>query len=99
VDAIVERCAGLDVHRDDVVATVRVPGQGRRRWDQHTRTFRATLAGLSEVAAWLAEFGVMTRAPEIGPAGVRASSTLENGSEERIDEGTTSHAGAGGSQA
>jgi transposase len=58
VDAIVERCAGLDVHRDDVVATVRVPGQGRRRWDQHTRTFRATLAGLSELAAWLAEFGV-----------------------------------------
>lgn len=55
---MVERCAGLDVHRDDVVATVRVPGSGRRRWDQHTRTFRATLAGLSELAAWLAEFGV-----------------------------------------
>jgi len=58
VDVMVERCAGLDVHRDDVVATVRVPGQGRRRWDQQTRTFRATLAGLSELAAWLAEFGV-----------------------------------------
>jgi transposase len=58
VDVMVERCAGLDVHRDDVVATVRVPGSGRRRWDQHTRTFRATLAGLAELAAWLAEFGV-----------------------------------------
>jgi transposase len=55
---MVERCAGLDVHRDDVVATVRVPGSGRRRWDQQTRTFRATLAGLAELAAWLAEFGV-----------------------------------------
>jgi Transposase len=44
--------------RDDVVATVRVPGQGRRRWDQQTRTFRATLGGLAELAAWLAEFGV-----------------------------------------
>jgi transposase len=55
---MVERCAGLDVHRDDVVATVRVPGQGRRRWDQKTQTFRATLAGLAELAAWLADFGV-----------------------------------------
>ncbi len=41
----------------------------------------------------------MTWAPEIGPDHVRASTALENGSEERIDEGTTSHAGAGGSQA
>ena len=28
MDVMVERCAGLDVHRDDVVATVRVPGGG-----------------------------------------------------------------------
>ena len=28
MDVLVERCAGLDVHRDDVVATVRVPGPG-----------------------------------------------------------------------
>ena len=54
---MVERCAGLDVHRDDVVATVRVPGQGRRRWDQQTRTFRATLGGLAELAEWLAASG------------------------------------------
>ena len=58
MDAMVERCAGLDVHRDDVVATVRVPGEGRRRWDQETRTFRATLGGLAQLAAWLAEVGV-----------------------------------------
>jgi transposase len=58
MDVVVERCAGLDVHRDDVVATVRVPGAGRRRWDQQTRTFRATLGGLADLAAWLAEFGV-----------------------------------------
>jgi len=55
MDVVVERCAGLDVHRDDVVATVRVPGAGRRRWDQQTRTFRATLAGLAALADWLAE--------------------------------------------
>ena len=58
MDVIVERCAGLDVHRDDVVATVRVPGAGRRQWDQQTRTFRATLAGLSALGEWLTEFGV-----------------------------------------
>ena len=58
MDVMVERCAGLDVHRDDVVATVRVPGTGRRRWDQQTRTFKSTLAGLAELAAWLAEVGV-----------------------------------------
>src|SRR5437763_261969 len=55
---MVERCAGLDVHRDDVVATVRVPGTGRRRFDQLTRTFKSTLPGLAELAGWLAEAGV-----------------------------------------
>ena len=58
MDVVVERCAGLVVHRDDVVATVRVPGAGRRRWDQQTRTFPATLAGLSALGEWLSEFAV-----------------------------------------
>jgi transposase len=55
---MVERCAGLDVHRDDVVATARVPGSGRRRWDQQTRTFKTTLGGLTQLGEWLAEAGV-----------------------------------------
>jgi len=58
MDVIVERCAGLDVHRDKVVATVRVPGSGRRQWEKQTQTFEATLAGLAELALWLAEAGV-----------------------------------------
>jgi transposase len=58
MDVMVERCAGLDVHRDNVVATVRVPGTGRRKWDQQTQTFKSTLAGLAELGAWLAEAGV-----------------------------------------
>ena len=38
---LVERCAGLDVHKDSVVACVRVPGEdGERR--QETRSFRTT---------------------------------------------------------
>ena len=55
---MVERCAGLDVHRDNVVATARVPGEGRRRWNQETRTFKSTLGGLAQLGAWLTELGV-----------------------------------------
>jgi transposase len=58
MDVVVERCAGLDVHRDNVVATVRVPAAGRRRWEQQTQTFSATLAGLAALGTWLAGFGV-----------------------------------------
>jgi transposase len=58
MDAVVERCAGLDVHRDNVVATVRVPSGGRRQWEQKTQTFRATLPGLDALGEWLSEFGV-----------------------------------------
>ena len=58
MDVVVERCAGLDVHRDNVVATVRVPGTGRRQWDQQTQTFRSTLAGLAALGEWLTGFGV-----------------------------------------
>jgi transposase len=60
MDVLVERCAGLDVHRDSVVATVRVPGTGRsrRRREQHTRTFGATLGQLELLADWLEGFGV-----------------------------------------
>jgi transposase len=60
VDVIVERCAGLDVHRDTVVATVRLPGKGksRRRRLQETRTFGTTIGQLERLSDWLAECGV-----------------------------------------
>jgi hypothetical protein len=60
MDLIVERCAGLDVHRDTVVATVRVPGKGksRRRRAQQTRTFGTTIAQLEQLGDWLDGFGV-----------------------------------------
>jgi transposase len=60
MDLIVERCAGLDVHRDTVVATVRVPGAGksRRRRAQETRTFQTTIAQLGRLADWLEGHGV-----------------------------------------
>src|SRR5438552_19144198 len=60
MDVIVERCAGLDVHRDRVVATVRVPGAGksRRRRAQQTHTFGTTIAQLERLGDWLEGFAV-----------------------------------------
>jgi transposase len=58
MDVVVERCAGLDVHRDNVVATVRFPSETSRRWLRKTRTFKATVGGLLELAEWLAAFAV-----------------------------------------
>jgi len=60
MDVIVERCAGLDVHRDTVVATVRVPGSGksRRRRAQETRTFATTMAQLGLLGDWMEGHGV-----------------------------------------
>ena len=63
MDILVERCAGLDVHRDTVVATVRVPpdSSGRKRRAQYTQSFATTTAGITKLGDWLAEHRV-TRA-------------------------------------
>ena len=53
MDVVAERCAGLDVHRDTVVATVRVPGKRRGTRRGETRTFTTTIAGLERMAGWL----------------------------------------------
>src|SRR3954467_6095931 len=57
VDVLVERCAGLDVHRDTVVATIRVPAtaKGRPRRGEGTRTFATTTAGIIALGDWLGE--------------------------------------------
>jgi transposase len=57
MDTLVERCAGLDVHKDTVVACVRTPGEGRAR-DEVTRTFGATTAELLALRDWLVACGV-----------------------------------------
>ncbi|WP_168140585.1 IS110 family transposase [Mycolicibacterium frederiksbergense] len=51
MDEVVEFCAGLDVHRDTVVATVRFP-QGRRRGSE-TKTFGTDTAELVALGDWL----------------------------------------------
>src|SRR5918911_367286 len=50
------RCAGLDVHKESVVACVRLAHGGRV--DRETRRFATTTAGPTELTAWLAENGV-----------------------------------------
>jgi transposase len=53
METIHERVAGLDVHKDTVVACVRVPGSGGRR-ESHIHEFSSTTAGLLALADWLA---------------------------------------------
>ena len=57
MQTVVERCAGLDVAKDEVVACVRVPDEsGGRR--QETRTFLAFTADLEAMADWMGSEGV-----------------------------------------
>src|SRR5919204_346717 len=71
VDTLVERCAGLDVHKDSVTACVRVPdGHGGRH--AQTRRFTTTTAGLVLLAEWLASYRV-TRVAGTHDPGVLAA--------------------------
>jgi transposase len=51
-----DRVAGLDVHRDSVVACVRL-GRGDEP-QVHRRSFKTTTAGVDGLARWLADFEV-----------------------------------------
>jgi hypothetical protein len=54
VEVIYERCAGLDIGKDEVVACIRVPdGAGGRH--QEVRTFKTFSADLEALADWLTE--------------------------------------------
>jgi transposase len=52
VETIVERAAGLDVHKAQVTACVRVPGRGRERV-QEVAEFQTTVRGLLALRDWL----------------------------------------------
>jgi transposase len=57
MEVVITRCAGLDVHKATVVATVRVPGsEGRRRVE--TATFGTMTPDLIALREWLQAFGV-----------------------------------------
>lgn len=58
MDLMVERCAGVDVGKDEVVACVRTPdpsGKGRRK---ETRTFNSFTSQLEAMADWFTAEGV-----------------------------------------
>lgn len=55
MDAILERCAGLDVHQETVVACV-MYGPLDRKPKQEIRTFQTTTKGLLELHDWLYQF-------------------------------------------
>ena len=58
MDVMVERCAGVDIGKDEVVACVRVPGPGGRGRVKETRTFRSFTGQLEAMADWFTEAGV-----------------------------------------
>jgi len=56
MEVIYPRCAGLDVHKQTVVACVRIAGDGPPL--QEVRTFTTTTSGLLALADWVDSFGV-----------------------------------------
>jgi Transposase len=57
MDVLVERCAGLDVHKDTVMACLRVPGGGGER-HQEVHQFGTTTRELLALRDWLGAHGV-----------------------------------------
>src|ERR671918_1021891 len=63
MDVVVDRCAGLDVHKKSVTACVRVPGADGRRVER-LGTFRTFVRDLEALRAWLKSEDVTTVAME-----------------------------------
>jgi transposase len=64
VDVFVERCAGIDIGKSEVVACVRTPGPGSRGRRKQTRTFASFTGALEEMADWFVAEGVTEIAME-----------------------------------
>ena len=64
MDVLIERCAGIDIGKKEVVACVRTPGPGGRGRRKQTRTFSSFTGALEEMAAWFGEEGVTDIAME-----------------------------------
>ncbi len=63
MDRVVERAGALDVHKEQVTATVRTPGERGGRREQ-TREFKTTVRGLLGLHDWLTTHGVTVVAME-----------------------------------
>jgi len=64
VDVLIERCAGIDIGKDEVVACVRTPGPGGKGRAKQTRTFRSFTGELEAMADWFLAEGVTDIAME-----------------------------------
>ncbi len=53
MDVIIDRCAGLDVHKKTVMATVRMPGPGGKGRHQEVKEFSTYTEGLMALREWL----------------------------------------------
>jgi transposase len=57
MEAIIEKCCGLDVHQASVVACVLV-GEGQKRPKKEVRTFRTVGCDLRAMRDWLGQLGI-----------------------------------------
>jgi len=64
MEVIVDRCAGLDVHKRTVVACVRSPGSGREKRHSEVRTFATFEHDLVALRDWMVGLGVTQVAME-----------------------------------
>jgi transposase len=53
MQVLYQRCAGIDVHKDQVTVAVRLPGRGPGRRDTQVRKFAAFYGVLREMTGWL----------------------------------------------
>ncbi|HEY9377501.1 MAG TPA: IS110 family transposase, partial [Jiangellaceae bacterium] len=58
MEVIIDRCAGLDVGKDEVVGCVRTPSPSGRGRSSELRTFLTFTSGLEQLADWLTANGV-----------------------------------------
>ena len=58
MQVLYERCAGIDVHKDQITVAARLPGPGPGGRDTKVRKFAAFYGVLREMARWLASLGV-----------------------------------------
>ena len=58
MDVLLERCAGIDIGKNEVVACVRTPGPGGKGRMKRTRTFLSFTGDVEAMADWFAAEGV-----------------------------------------
>src|SRR4051812_50085819 len=69
VDVLIERCAGIDIGKDEVVACVRTPAPSGRGRQKRTRTFSSFTGSLEAMAAGFSDEGVTEIAMEATGSG------------------------------